>query len=73
MVSFRTRLEADGEVYTYHTDNGQTLVLCQDGLPELPLIPMDPDEIQDGIPWMPVDPVPTVSEGDTFADPDPVR
>lgn len=70
---YRINLEAAGEVYTYHTDTGMTLVLCQDGFPQLPTIPVIPGEIQDGEPWMPVDPIPTVAEGDTIADPDPVR
>ena len=50
-------LEALGEKYEYHTDTDVRLVLCsQDGFPNWPPIPIDPDEIQDGIPWMPVDP-----------------
>jgi hypothetical protein len=70
---YRIKLEADGEVYTYHTSERQAVVLCRDGVPELPVIPVNPGEIQDGIPWVPVDPVPTIAEGDTIADPDPVR
>jgi hypothetical protein len=52
---YRIKLEAGGEIYTYHTSERQALVLCQDGIPELPLIPVNPGEIQDGIPWVPVD------------------
>ncbi|MGD8603756.1 MAG: hypothetical protein PVF49_04200 [Anaerolineales bacterium] len=70
---YRITLKADGQLYTYHTNTEQSLVLCQDGVPELPTIPVNPGEIQDGEPWMPVDPVPTIAEGDTIADPDPVR
>jgi hypothetical protein len=53
---FRVVLEAEGEAYEYHADAGRSLVLCgKDGAPIYPLIPIDPDEIQDGKPWMPVD------------------
>jgi hypothetical protein len=70
---FQIKLEVAGEIYTYHTSERQAVVLCQGGIPELPMIPVNPDEIQDGVPWMPVDPLPTVAEGDIIADPDPVR
>jgi hypothetical protein len=70
---YQITLEAAGEVYTYHTNVRQALVLCLDGEPQLPSIPVNPGEIQDGDPWMPVDPVPTVAEGNTIADPDPIR
>jgi hypothetical protein len=50
---FRVTLEAEGERYDYHTDTGRLVVLCgEDGLPVYPLIPVDPDEIKDGKPWM---------------------
>lgn len=70
---YRILLGHEGEAYLYHTDAGQFYFLCQDGQPQFPLILVDPDEIQDGIPWMPVDPVPTVDPGSTIADPDPVK
>jgi len=50
---FRVVLEAVGQTYGYHTDTGRLVVLCgEDGLPVYPLIPVDPDEIKDGKPWM---------------------
>jgi hypothetical protein len=50
---FRVALEAEGQTYDYHTDTGRLVVLCgEDGLPVYPLIPVDPDEIKDGKPWM---------------------
>jgi hypothetical protein len=50
---FRVMLEVEGEMHEYHTDTGRLVVLCgEDGLPVYPLIPVDPDEIKDGEPWM---------------------
>lgn len=72
-LGYQIDLEYQGSTYSYHTDQEQAFWLCQDGLPQLPRIPVDPDEIQDGIPWMPVDPVPTVAPGDVITDPDPVK
>lgn len=63
-------LEAAGEIYTYHTSARQAIVLCQNGVPELPVIPVNPGEIQDGDPWMPVDPIP--GEGE-ISDPEPIK
>ncbi|MCD4803478.1 MAG: hypothetical protein K8R16_11135, partial [Anaerolineales bacterium] len=54
---YRITLEAEGKTYTYHTNTGKALILCADDGPRLPLIPVNPDEIMDGIPWMPVDPI----------------
>jgi hypothetical protein len=52
-LGFRVVLEAKGKKHTYHTDRGRFVVLCgKNGLPIYPLIPVDPDEIQDGKPWM---------------------
>ena len=49
-------LEAGGEQYVYHTDAGRTVTLCdEDGLEDLPLLPVKPGEIMDGEPWVPVD------------------
>lgn len=70
---YRIKLEAVGEIYTYHTNTELAYWLCQDGAAQLPLIPVIPGEIDDGIPWMPVDPLPTASEGIIIADPDPVK
>ena len=69
---FRITLEAAGEIYIYHTNTAVAFLQCPDGVPQLPLIPVNPGEIQDGIPWMPVDPVPTVKGEDTLVDPVPV-
>ena len=59
---YRISLETDGEDYTYHTDDARAFVRCRNGSPELPVIPVDPDDIKDGTPWMPVDPPPEASE-----------
>jgi len=52
-------LEADGKQYPYHTDQNGQIILClgNSSNPEsdLPLIPVNPDEIDDGQPWVPVD------------------
>jgi hypothetical protein len=57
---YRVLLGAGSEVYEYHTNTERFVILCgEDGIPSLPNIPLDPDKIKDGIPWMPVDPVPT--------------
>jgi len=60
---YKITLEAEGKTYTYHTNTGRALILCAEDGPRLPLIPINPDEIMDGIPWMPVDPIPTVVKG----------
>jgi hypothetical protein len=72
---YEIMLQAEGTLFTYHSDQGTFLVLCLDDGPEsLPVIPIQPGEkIMDGIPWMPVDPIPTVIEGDSIADPDPIK
>lgn len=56
---YLVRLQVQDEVYEYHTAAGGPFVLCQDDQVELPKIPVTPGGIQDGEPWMPVDPVPT--------------
>lgn len=54
-------LEAKEQLYPYHTDLGEQVTLClrstSDSESELPLpvIPVNPDEIKDGQPWVPVD------------------
>jgi hypothetical protein len=53
---FRLVLEAEDQTYAYHTDTERLIVLCgDDGRPAYPVIPVDPGEIMDGEPWMPVD------------------
>lgn len=54
---FRTTFSALGDTYTYHTDLQGNVVLCsEEGLPLLPPLPVTPEDIQDGDPWLPVDP-----------------
>jgi hypothetical protein len=50
---YRIRLEAMGGVFSYHTDAIDTVILCSEE--ELPSFPITPGEIDDGVPWMPVD------------------
>ena len=53
---YRIVLKAGKEVYDYRTAREQYVILCgDDGPTGLPLFPIDPDEIQDGKPWVPVD------------------
>jgi hypothetical protein len=48
-------LEAAGQTYEYHADDCRFVVLCRaQGTPSAPLIPVNPDEIDDGEPWVPV-------------------
>jgi len=70
---YRITLGAEGVAYLYHTDMERAFVLCREGDPALPVIPVDPDEIQDGEPWMPVDPLPTLIEGKDTTDPEPIK
>jgi hypothetical protein len=49
-------LEVEGETYRYHTDDGGRVILCpSDAAAPFPMIPMNPKEVDDGTPWMPVD------------------
>ncbi len=54
-------LEAGGQRYPYHTDKDDQVTLCLgnvldlDSETPLPEIPVNPDEIKDGKPWVPVD------------------
>jgi hypothetical protein len=52
-------LGVDGVTYPYHTDAEEQVILCQYNLSDpdgpRPFIPIDPGEIKDGEPWMPVD------------------
>lgn len=73
---YKIVLQAEGTLYTYHTDQGTFVILCLDDGPEsLPVIPIQPGEkIMDGIPWMPVDLVPTVTGlGGDIVDPVPIK
>lgn len=70
---YKILLEAEGKTYAYHSNTSLAFWLCLDGTPQLPLIPVAPGEIDDGIPWMPVDPVPTLADEIIIADPDPVK
>lgn len=54
-------LEANGRQYPYHTDMEGQVILCLGSspgsaadMPPLPIIPVDPTEIMDGQPWVPV-------------------
>lgn len=46
-------LETNGSPYRYHTDTIEQVVFCE--TPGLPGFPITPGEIDDGVPWMPVD------------------
>jgi hypothetical protein len=71
---YRILLEAEGQTYRYHTDRSRAFVLCQQGQePQMPVIPVDKDEILDGDPWMPVNPLPTPIRGDDVVDPEPIK
>jgi hypothetical protein len=52
-------LEADGQSYPYHTDQNEQFILCRRNTSNpdapLPVIPANPNEIDDGQPWVPVD------------------
>lgn len=55
---YRIRLEVDNQEYSYHLDRTGQFLLCPDNnvdLPEEPSIPVEPGEIDDGQPWVPVD------------------
>jgi hypothetical protein len=49
---FLVRLEAQEQQYLYHTDENWTVILCAGNV--LPEFPVTPDDIQDGLPWMPI-------------------
>lgn len=50
---FLVYLEAGGQQYLYHTDENESVTLCAGD--KLPAFPVTPGDIQDGIPWVPVD------------------
>jgi len=55
---FRIRLEAEDQEYSYHTDRRGQFLLCPEenvDVPDFPSIPVEPGEIDDGQPWVPVD------------------
>jgi len=54
-------LEADGKQYPYHADQAEQLILCLRNvagagteMPLFPPIPVNPTELKDGVPWVPV-------------------
>ena len=54
-------LEAEGRQYPYHADRAEKLILCMSAaaglgteMPLFPPIPVNPTEIKDGEPWVPV-------------------
>jgi hypothetical protein len=49
---FLIRLEANGIIHEYHGDTNGQVVSCEN--PEFPIILVTPGDIQDGIPWVPV-------------------
>lgn len=50
---YRLLLEGNSQIYSYHTDADETVILCIGD--DLPSFPVTPGEIDDGQPWMPVD------------------
>jgi hypothetical protein len=50
---YQVWLEANDQIYIYHTDNNDNIILCTES--ELPAFPVTPGEIDDGEPWMPAD------------------
>jgi hypothetical protein len=48
-------LEADGKQYPYHTDQNEQIILCMGSSSNPAVIPVNPDEIDDGQPWVPVE------------------
>jgi len=50
-AGYLIQLEANSEIYEYHMDTGEQVILCEN--PEFPIIPVKPGEIDDGKPWMP--------------------
>jgi len=50
MPGFLVFLEVNGQQYIYHTDEAETVVLCKES--NLPMFPVTPGDIQDGIPWV---------------------
>ena len=50
-AGFIVSLETNDNLYVYHTDTKENVVLCE--MPQLPVFPIKPGEIKDGEPWMP--------------------
>jgi hypothetical protein len=46
-------LGADGDTYLFHTDLTSNYLVCEDGEPQMPSIPVTPSDIQDGEPYIP--------------------
>jgi len=51
---WRVVMRVGGETYEYHWGGGHGVVCDEEGLPVYPLIPVKPDDIRDGEPWMPI-------------------
>ena len=54
VTGYQVWLEANDQIYIYHTDNQDSIILCEEK-EQLPSFPVTPGEIDDGQPWMPVD------------------
>ena len=52
---YRIQLQVGSETYFYHADETGRMLLCEQPSADLPMIPIEPGEIDDAIPWMPVD------------------
>jgi len=51
---FRVVMRVGSKVYEYHSGGGHWVLCDEEGLPVYPLIPVKPDDIRDGEPWMPI-------------------
>lgn len=53
---FLIKLEAETQIYEYHTNGTQSGVLCENtSLSPYPMLTPNPKEMKDRTPWMPVD------------------
>ena len=51
---YKVTFTVDGQFYTYHSDEDSSIIYCAVG-DGYPTIPINPGEIKDGEPWVPVD------------------
>ncbi len=51
---YKVTFTVDGQFYNYHSDESSTIIYCAAG-DGYPTIPLNPDDITDGEPWVPVD------------------
>ena len=51
---WRVVMTVESTTYEYHWGGGHGVVCDEEGLPVFPLIPVKPDDIRDGEPWMPI-------------------